>query len=168
MNNQLGINIVRFVVLILIQVLICNNILLFGFTNPYPYIIFILLYSMNTDRWLFLLASFSLGLTLDMFQNSGGAHAAACLIIAFIRPFVLQSCFGLNYVHQNLKLNNVEFKGLLLYVTIMSFTHHLVVFSLEVFELEHFQYITLQTLFSGVFSCILILLSLSLFLKKKT
>lgn len=168
MSNQLGINIVRFIALILIQVLICNNVLLFGFVNPYPYIIFVLLYAMNTDRWQFLLASFALGLTLDMFQNSGGTHAAACLVIAFIRPVVLQSCFGLNYLHQNLKLNNVEFKGLLLYVIIMSFIHHLVVFTLEVFEIQHIQYITLQTLFSGIFSCILILISLSLFLKKKT
>lgn len=167
MNNQLGINIVRFIGLILIQVLICNNILMFGFINPYPYIIFILLYTMNTDRWLFLLASFALGLTLDMFQNSGGTHAAACLIIAFMRPVVLENCFGLNYLHQNLKLNNVEFKGLLLYVIIMIFTHHLIIFSLEVFELAHFEYIALQTLFSGVFTCILILMSLSLFLKKK-
>lgn len=167
MSSQLGINIVRFILLILIQVLICNNILLFDFVNPYPYIIFVLLYTMNTDRWLFLLASFTFGLTLDMFQNSGGTHAAACLVIAFIRPAVLQSCFGLNYLHQHLKLNNVGFKELLLYVVIMTFTHHLIVFCLEVFEFQHLQYIALQTLFSGVFSCILILLSLSLFLKKK-
>ena len=167
MNNQLGINIVRFIFLILLQVLICNNILLFGFINPYPYIIFILLYPMNTERWQFLFVSFALGLFLDIFQNSGGAHAAACLIIAFIRPVVLESCFGLNYVHQNLKLNNVEFKGLLLYVIIMSFIHHAIVFSLEVFNLNHIQYISLQTLFSGIFSSILILISLSLFLKKK-
>jgi len=167
MNNQLVINIVRFILLILIQVLICNNILLFGFVNPYPYIIFILLYAMNTDRWQFLIASFAFGLTLDMFENSGGTHAAACLIIAFIRPVVLESCFGLNYLHQNLKLNNVEFKGLLLYVMVMSFTHHFFLFSLEIFELQHLQYISLQTLFSGIFSCILILISLSLFLKKK-
>ena len=167
MNNQLGINIVRFIFLILLQVLICNNILLFGFINPYLYIIFILLYPMNTERWQFLFACFSLGLFLDIFQNSGGTHAAACLIIAFIRPFVLENCFGLNYVHQNLKLNNVEFKGLLLYVIIMSFIHHAIVFSLEVFDLSHIRYILLQTLFSSIFSSILILISLSLFLKKK-
>jgi len=167
MNNQLGINIVRFVFLLAIQVLICNNILLFGFLNPYPYIIFILLYTMNTERWQFLLASFAFGLSLDMFQNSGGTHAAACLTIAYIRPVVLENCFGLNYIHQNLKLANVEFKGLLLYVSIMSFIHHFIVFILEVFEFEHIKYIAVQTLLSGVFSCLVILISLSLFLKKK-
>lgn len=167
MNNELVTNIVRFVFLLLVQVLICNNILLFGFLNPYPYIIFILLYTMNAERWQFLFASFILGLSLDMFQNSGGTHATACLAIAFIRPFVLESCFGLNYIHQNLKLANVEFKGLLLYVSIMSFIHHFTLFSLEVFEFGHLNYIILQTLLSSIFSCLIILISLSLFLKKK-
>jgi len=168
MNNQLALNIIRFVFLILVQVLICNNILLFGSFNPYPYIIFILLYTMKTERWQFMLASFAFGLTMDMFQNSGGTHATACLIIAFIRPLVLENCFGLNYIHKNLKLSNVEFKGLVLYVTIMSFIHHLTLFSLEVFEFKHIQYIILQTLFSGIFSCLVILISLSLFLRKNT
>jgi len=168
MNSQLVLNIIRFVFLVLIQVLVCNNILLFDFVNPYPYIIFILLYNIKTERWQFLLASFSIGLVLDMFQNTGGTHATACLVIAFIRPLVLQTCFGLNYVHQNLKLKNVDFKNLLLYVIIICFTHHIILFSLEVFDLKHIQYTLLQTLFSGIFSIVIILISLSLFSNKKT
>ena len=166
MNNQLGLNIIRFVFLLLIQVLICNNILLFGLVNPYIYIIFILIYSINTERWQFLLSSFLLGLVLDIFENTGGAHATACLIIAFLRPVILQTCFGLNYIHQNLKISKADFKGLLLYVTIMCTTHHFILFILQVFELGHIQYILLQTLFSSLFSIVIILISLSLFSNK--
>ena len=166
MNNQLGLNIIRFVFLLLIQVLISNNILLFGLVNPYIYIIFILIYSINTERWQFLLSSFLLGLILDIFENTGGAHATACLIIAFLRPVILQTCFGLNYIHQNLKISKADYKGLLLYVTIMCTTHHLILFTLQVFELGHIQYILLQTLFSSLFSIVIILISLSLLSNK--
>ena len=168
MNNQLVLNIARFIFLLIIQLLICNNILLFDLINPYIYIIFILIYGINSERWMVLLSSFFLGLVIDVFTNTGGAHATACLLIAFFRPLILQSCFGLNYVHQNLKINNADFKGLFLYVTTMCFAHHLILFTLEVFDFKHIQYILLQTLFSSLFSIVIILISLSLFLNKKT
>ena len=41
MNNQLGLNIIRFVFLLLIQVLICNNILLFGLPGGMELIIIV-------------------------------------------------------------------------------------------------------------------------------
>lgn len=167
MTNQFAENIIRFVFLLFIQVVIFNKILLFGFVNPYLYIIFILLFPINSQQWALMLVSFLLGITLDMFGNSGGAHAAACLVIAYFRPFILQACFGLNYVHQNLKLNNTSFKQLTLYVTIMVVIHHLTLFSLEVFELKHIRFILLQTLSSGLFSIVLIILGLSLFQRNK-
>lgn len=167
MNNQLVSNIVRFLFLIFIQVIIFNKILLFGFVNPYLYIIFILLFPINTQQWALLLSSFLLGIILDMFGNSGGAHTAACLVIAYFRPFILQACFGLNYIHQNLKLNNTSFKQLVLYVSIMVIIHHLTLFSLEVFELKHIKYTLLQTLSSSLFSIVLIILGLSLFQRNK-
>lgn len=167
MTNQLVENIARFLFLLFIQVIIFNKILLFGFVNPYLYIIFILLFPINAQQWTLMLFSFLLGIILDMFGNSGGAHAAACLIIAYFRPFILQACFGLNYIHQNLKLNNASFKQLTLYVTIMVVIHHLTLFSLEVFQLKHIRFILLQTLSSGLFSIVLIILGLSLFQKNK-
>ncbi len=165
MNNSVTINIVRFISLVLLQVIIFNKILLLGYINPYPYIIFILLYPIKNQRWIFLVLCFLLGLILDLFGNSGGSHAAACLLIAYLRPFILENCFGLNYIHQNLKLNNAPFKQLSIYVIIISFIHHITLFSLEVFQLQYFKLIITQTLFSGIFSIATILLSLSLFKK---
>ena len=77
--NSLNIsNIIRFFGLIVAQVLIFNHINFTGTINPYPYILFVLLYPVNNNRTLFIFLSFLLGLTVDMFSDSGGIHAAAC------------------------------------------------------------------------------------------
>ena len=85
MNNALILNIVRFIFLLAVQIVIFNNIDLFGYINPYPYILFILLYPVNSNRAGLLITSFLLGLTIDLFTNSGGIHAASCLILAYVR-----------------------------------------------------------------------------------
>lgn len=106
MNSALLFNIVRFILLIAAQVVIFNNIDLFGFINPFPYILFILLYPVNSNRAGLLIASFLLGLTVDMFENSGGVHAAACLILANLRPTFFKFAFGLSYEYQTIKIND--------------------------------------------------------------
>jgi hypothetical protein len=57
-------NIIRFVVLVLIQVAILNNIQVSGFVNPYMYILFILLLPFEIPNWLLLVLSFFWDLVL--------------------------------------------------------------------------------------------------------
>ncbi len=84
MNNVVGINAIRFITLLLVQVVICNNINFLGYINPYIYIIFIFLFPIRDSRLVLLLVSFLLGMLVDMFSDSGGVHAAA----AVCRPAV--------------------------------------------------------------------------------
>jgi len=152
MNNSILINSVRFVVLILVQILIFDNIDFMGYINPYPYMLFILVYPFNANRSLYLIIAFLTGLTIDMFGNSGGIHAAACLVIAYFRPIALRLTFGLSYEYNTIKLPNVSFYERLLYISSLVFTHHLVLFSLEVFNIANIIYILKKTLFTGIFT----------------
>jgi hypothetical protein len=43
----------------------------------------------------------------DMFWNSGGVHAASCLVLAYFRPSIFKFSFGLSYEYQTVKLNDV-------------------------------------------------------------
>lgn len=166
MNSSLISNIVRFVGLILIQVLILNNINFMGYINPYLYILFVLLFPFTGNQTLFLFLSFLLGLSIDIFEDSGGIHAAACLIAAFIRPNLLRFSFGISYDHQNIRLSATPFGARLTYISLMVLIHHFVLFSLEMFSLSHIIMILKKTLFSSIFTVILVILSLSLFSKK--
>ncbi|MCP9199673.1 rod shape-determining protein MreD [Gramella sp. GC03-9] len=166
MNSKLISNISRFVILIFLQVLILNNINFAGYINPYLYVLFILLYPFTGNQSLFLFVSFLLGVSIDIFEDSGGINAAACLVAAFIRPNLLRFSFGISYDHQNIRLANTPFGSKVSYVFLMVLVHHFVLFSLEMFSLNHILLILKKTIFSSIFTVILVLLSLTLFSRK--
>jgi len=166
MNNAVSTNIARFITLILAQVLVFNNINFLGYINPYIYILFIMLFPIKNNRLLFLSLSFLLGLTVDLFSDSGGVHAAACVTIAYIRPVLLKFSFGMIYEHQTIKFSSTDFGQRLTYYSIIIFIHHLILFSLEIFNSSKIILILKKSLFSSIFTLILCLLITILFSKK--
>jgi len=107
-----------------------------------------------------------LGLTIDIFGDSGGVHAAACVVIAYFRPVILKYSFGVSYEYNTIKINQVGFRQRLIYVSSMIILHHLVLFSMEIFNINHIMLLLKSTLFSGIFSIVLIMSSISIFSKK--
>src|SRR4051812_35358610 len=89
MINLIPVNFFRFVLLLLAQILIFSNVNFSPFINPYVFPLFILLLPFQTPRWLLMLIGFAAGLTLDYFLGSIGMHAAACLLIGYFRPFLI-------------------------------------------------------------------------------
>ncbi|MCM4156650.1 rod shape-determining protein MreD [Gramella sp. AN32] len=166
MNNSLMVNIARFILLVFLQVLILNNINFAGYINPYLYVLFILLFPFTGNQSLFLFLSFLLGMSIDLFEDSGGINAAACLVVAFIRPHLLRFSFGISYDHQNIRLSATPFGAKFSYVVLMVVIHHFILFSLEMFSLSHIILILKKTLFSSIFTIVLVFLSLSLFSRK--
>lgn len=167
MSSSIFTNILRFVLLILLQVAIFNNINFLGYINPYPYVLFILLFPIGDNRALLIFLSFLLGLTLDMFSNSGGMHAASCVTIAYLRPWILQSIFGVAYEYNAIKVTKADFGERLLYVSILLFTHHLILFFVESFNFSDIIYILKKTFFSGIFSVLLCMIFITLFSFKR-
>lgn len=114
----------------------------------------------------FILLSFLLGLTIDLFLDSGGIHAAACVTIAYLRPMVLKFTFGTVYEYQTIKFDTVDFASKLLYITILTFIHHFILFSLEIFNISKIILLLQKTLFSSIFTIILSVLVTIIFSKK--
>lgn len=154
MNSALLMNIARFILLLLAQVLIFNRMDLFGFVNPFPYILFIILYPVNGNKTGLLLASFFLGLIMDMFWNSGGVHAAACLILAYFRPAIFKFSFGLSYEYQTVKLNDSLTPERFSFILIAVVIHHFTLFILEIFKLSSILDILVRTVLSTLFTII--------------
>jgi len=134
MTSLFSINTIRFILLVLIQVLVLKHINFMGYINPYIYILFIVLYPIKNNRMLFLFLSFLLGLTVDMFLDSGGIHAAASVTIAFIRPAALKFSFGAVYEHLAVKFSNTDLGQRITYITIVTAIHHFILFLLEIFN----------------------------------
>ena len=165
MNNIVSANIVQFIILVLVQILILNHINFLGYINPYLYILFILLFPIKNNRILFIFLSFLLGLTIDLFSDSGGVHAAACVTIASLRPVFLKFCFWMIYEHQAVKFSHVEFGAKLTYIAILTVIHHLILFSLEIFNVSKIILILQKTLFTSLFTIILCVLVTIIFSK---
>lgn len=165
-NNQFFINTIRFIVLLLLQVVLLNNINFLGYINPYLYIVFILIYPFTGNKSLLIFLAFLLGLSIDIFSDSGGIHAAACAFIAYIRPAILKFSFGVSYEYNTIKISKAPMGERITYIAIMVLVHHLILFSLEIFNFSHILLILKSTLFSGIFSVILITCTVLLFSRK--
>jgi rod shape-determining protein MreD len=158
MNSTLLYNMARFILLLAAQITIFNNFNFLGYINPFPYLLFIILYPVNGNKSGLLLASFLLGLTMDLFLNSGGVHAASCVLLAYFRPAIFKFSFGLSYEYQTVRLNDVLTPERFSFILISVVLHHTVLFVLEIFTFEFFWSIILRTLISTVFTIIISIL----------
>jgi len=160
MNSTLLVNVFRFILLLAVQIVIFNNMTFLGFIMPLPYLLFILLYPVNGNKSGLLLASFLLGLTMDFFANSGGTHATACLVLAYLRPYIFKFSFGISYEYQTIKINDSLTPERFSFVLLAVLTHHITLFVLEAFQVNFIWDILIRTLLSSVFtilSCIIII-----------
>ena len=155
MNSTLLVNISRFILLLAFQIIIFNNMNFLGYISPYPYILFIILYPVNGNKTALVVASFLLGLVMDMFNNSGGAHATACLVLAYFRPSLFKFAFGLSYEYQTIKLNDVLTPERFTFILLSVLIHHLTLFLLETFQLTYILDTLTRTLLSTAFSIII-------------
>lgn len=160
MNSTLLVNILRFILLLALQIGIFNNMTVSGYIMPLPYILFIILYPVNSNRSALLISSFFLGLIMDLFSNSGGIHATACLLLAFYRPYLFKFAFGVSYEYQTIKLNEALTPERFTFILLAVVIHHFSLFILEAFQVSFIWDILLRTLLSTVFtiiSCIIII-----------
>ena len=167
MNKVISPDIIRFVVLVLLQVLLLSNINFLGFVNPYLYVYFILLLPFTMSQWRVLLYSFLIGIAIDFFQDSGGVNAAACLMAAYFRPNILKFAFGVSYEFQTIKFYQTPITQRLTYIALIIFIHHFILFSLAYFNFIYFVEILKDTLFSSIFTIILVLILMVLFRKNR-
>ena len=108
-----------------------------------------------------------LGLSIDIFLDSGGVHAAASVAIAYIRPLFLKFSFGAAYDYQAIKFSNTDFSQRMIYFLLLIIIHHFILFSLVLFDENKIAFIIEQTLYSSIFTFVLCTLLTSLFSKKE-
>jgi len=83
-------NIIRLAVFTLVQVYVLDKIpYLHRFIVPYLYYLFILWLPFSIPRLGLLALGFLCGLLLDYFKMTPGLHTAACVLVAYARPFII-------------------------------------------------------------------------------
>ncbi len=169
MLNAIIRNIIRFIILVLVQVLIINNIELGRFINPFIYVLFIIILPFETPKWLLLISAFILGITIDMFSDTAGMHAAASVLMAYVRPGVLK-LFSPREGYEIGTDPTIQYLGVpwfLSYSGILILLHHFVLFYIEIFRMSEFFSTFLRVIISSVFTLLLVVTSQYLFYRKK-
>ena len=169
MLNEILRNIFRFAVLVLTQVLIIKNIELGRFINPFIYVLFIIVLPFETPKWLLLVSAFVLGISIDAFYDTAGMHAAACVLMAYIRPAILK-LFSPRDGYESGTQPTIQYLGIpwfLSYSAILVVTHHLFLFFLEIFRFSEFFSTLLRVIASAIFTLLLVVVSQYLFNRKK-
>lgn len=155
MNSSFFLNIFRFISLFLLQIIIFNNINLFGFVSPFPYVLFIILFPVNGNKSALLISSFLLGLLLDIFSNSGGIHTTASIFLAYFRPNIFRFAFGVSYEYQTIKLNDTLTPERFSFLLVSILIHHLILFILEAFQFSLIFDILLRSITSSALTIII-------------
>jgi len=159
MNNTILKNIIRFIFLILLQVIIFNNIHFFKFITPNIYLLFILLLPFETPKWLLLFLGFSTGITMDIFDNTLGLHTIACTFSAYIRPWVT-TVISTKQDYEPGAFPGIKSQGFswfFKYSLIIVTVHDLIIFYLEIFKLSGFFETLWRAILNIIFTMIFIL-----------
>lgn len=169
--------VLNFILIMIIQLFLLNDIVikssitLLGIPAFIPmfYPLIILLLPLNSPGWLSMLLALATGMLMDYFSNTPGMHAAAMVLVAFIRPYLLDLFFQQSVKELGAVVPSLFRMGLgsfLIYCSVAILVHHLFFYTLQIWSFKQILYILLKTILSGVLTLLLVLLSQLLFAQR--
>lgn len=163
------VNIIRALLLLLVQVLIFNFVKITWFNIPfievfvYPLIIF--LFPLRTPASLLVVLGFSAGLIIDIFQNTPGVHSGAGAFAGLLRPYVINILAPRGGYKVNISptISTINLRWFMNYAAIMIALHCFAVSLIDIFQFKLVHYILLRTLLSGIASYIVVMIIMIVF-----
>lgn len=150
--------IVRFVVLLLLQVLLINNLQFLGVCHPYIYLLGLLALPPVLPRWADMLIGVGVGLLMDVFCNSLGVHIAACVMVMYMRPYLVNRYVAdMDRFNKEVSIGSIGLLNFVLYTVFLVLVHHTIVFYLTAWSVQHFWFTLLEVVVSSVTTFVLIM-----------
>jgi len=169
MSNRTYITvIISFFLYVLFQVLLLKNFILFDTAFCFLYVAFILLLPLEMGPLVLMMVAFLMGFTVDVFYDSLGINAAACVFVAFLRPYWLNIITPRGGYEEIVipNLKTMDFGWFFTYSLPIIFVHHLVLFYLEAGGFQLFFFTLSKVFFSTILTFFVIVLTQYLFYKK--
>lgn len=165
MYNKLIRNILRFIALLLMQVLVFDNIRFGNYIHPYIYVLFILLLPFDMEKWKLMMIGFVMGMAVDIFNGTPGLNAAATVFMAYMRPFIIGITTRKSDIEGKSEPSVTEMgaEWFVVYGLLLMLLHNLVLFWLEAFSIKLLGVILLETIMSAPVSLLIILLIIYVF-----
>lgn len=146
-TKQIG----RYVVVMLLQVLLFNQLQLWGVCHPYIYVLCLLMMPITLPHSVDMVIGALAGLVMDVFCNSLGIHMASCILLMFIRPYLIGAIVNdKDRLNEQISLHAIGMEAMLKYTIILVLVHHSVVFILAAWSWHHIGFVLLETLVSSI------------------
>ena len=144
----------------LLQVLFVRNLVLFDIAFCFVYILAIIWLPGELSTIWVILASFALGLFIDMFYNTAGLHASACTFVGYFRKTLLRYFFPSRGIENEIYVNikKLGTQRYLIYVSIMVFIHCILLFFIEAGGIYMLGFTLLKIVASFIFTVLVIYL----------
>ena len=160
MNNIIA-NILRFLVLLVAQIAICQHISLFGYMTPALFLLALFLLPLELPLALQYIIGFATGFVVDAFSHILGVSSFACTLMMFLRPYIVRSLNGAN----NVKFENIDrpvpgvkdFRWIFLYTLILTSVCEVASVLLATMTFKNFGHTLLVILGNTVFTVFVIL-----------
>lgn len=150
---------IQLLVCMLLQLLLVNHLQLGGLCHPFIYLVGLLLMPITLPQWANMLIGATVGLMIDITANSIGVHMSACVALMFSRYYLLD-----RFVADKERLNgeisseSLGISNWLKYSVILVLMHHILVFTLTEWSLDHWLHLVLEITISSIASLALILI----------
>ena len=145
-TKQIG----RYIVVMLLQVLLVDQLQFFGVCHPYIYVLCLLMMPITLPHGADMLIGAAAGLVMDIFCNSLGIHMAGCILIMFIRPYLLGVIVNdKDRLNEQISLHAVGMEALVKYIAILVVLHHFTIFCLAAWSWSHIGFVLMETIVSS-------------------
>lgn len=148
-----------FISLILIQVLVCNNLLLFGVAVPFIYIYFIISLPLNLGGSLLMLTAFLMGFLVDLFGDTLGLNCMACLLLSVLKKPLFYAYMPKEdkFIDASPGNRSMGWPGYIKYTLTLSAIFCFLIFSIELFSFASFGRIVAMAASSTLFTLLLLI-----------
>ena len=153
-TKQIG----RYLLIMVLQVLLFDQLQLWGACHPYIYVLCLLMMPITLPHSVDMLIGAFAGFIMDIFCNSLGVHMAACILLMYIRPYLIGVIvIDKDRLNEQISLHAIGMEALLKYTVIMVLIHHLTVFSLAAWSWSHMGFVLLETIVSSTITILLVI-----------
>ncbi|MCU0402990.1 MAG: rod shape-determining protein MreD [Chitinophagaceae bacterium] len=153
----------RFILFLFVQAMVLNHIPpLHRFVTPYLYFLFLIWMPFSTGRVALLITGFLLGITLDVFTKTPGLHASATLLVAYLRPFLINLMVPKDTRELAVGSPSIQTMGTasyILFISLLTIFHHGWLVFLEWMTFGSFLFFLGKVFFSAIISLLLILIT---------
>ena len=153
-TKQIG----RYIVVMLLQVLLFDQLQLWGVCHPYIYVLCLLMMPITLPHSMDMMIGAAVGLMMDVFCNSLCIHMAACVLLMLIRPYLLGVIVNdKDRLNEQINLRTIGWEALIRYTVILVLVHHLTVFTLAAWNWNYIGFVLIETAVSSAVTILVVL-----------